>query len=373
MSRDPFLPCPPQMSNGGSPPAHSSLSSDALFDPSVWLKIKWSQPPPRAPEWVIVKWYVPPADPDYGDWFARARCEDRQDAGLLPLPPPRQEGPLARLDRHTADIQYRAWKRIVDDLWGMARLEACVAETRSWFDWRRPWQDNHAAYLAATTTVDELDADWQEMSPLPSMEASPSPHPTSSLSTVLSTSFRGSPAARALSQASASPARSSPPVDKHHMTGPRRARPRRQTGRRNRPRAPNPPDDKGLPSHPIQQQGGALKPTTTALAQATLPCRLTVSSPTTHHLTTPPPPSLIPHSPRVDIGVYTLSSGGGGAHPFRECGPTPPQWKRTRRKRRPLRVCRRHGPRAPEHADSLLLGRRHRPRAPNQSTGNGWA
>ena len=33
MSRDP-LPCPPQMRNGGSPPAHLSLSSDATIDSS---------------------------------------------------------------------------------------------------------------------------------------------------------------------------------------------------------------------------------------------------------------------------------------------------------------------------------------------------
>jgi hypothetical protein len=88
---------------------------------------------------------------------------------------------------------------------------------------------------------------------------------------------------------------------------------------------------------------GAPKPTITALAQATLPCRSTVSSPKTHHLTIPPLPSLLPHSTRVDFGVYTLSSG---AHPFRECGPTtPPHRKRNGRKRRPLWVCRPHGPR----------------------------
>jgi hypothetical protein len=269
--------------------------------------------------------------------------------------------------------QYWAWKRIVDDLWGWARLEACVVETRSWFDWRRPWQDNLAAYLDATTTVDDLDANRQETSPFPSIEASHSPRPTSSLSAVLSTPFRGSPAAQALPQATASPARSSPPVVKHHMTGPWRARPHRRTGRRNRPRAPSPPDE-GLPSHPIQQQGGPLKPTPTALARATL---LLSRSTVLHRLTTPPPPTLlVPHNTAgVDVGVHTMSSwsGGGGAHPFRERGPTPPQRKRTRRKRRPLRVCRRHGPRAPNHADSLLLGRRHRPRAPNQSTRNGWA
>ena len=236
----------------------------------------------------------------------------------------------------------------------------------------RPWVDCalRATPLDATTNVDKLDADQQETSPLPSEEASPSPRPTSYLSAVLSTApFGGSPAARTLPQATTSTARPSTPVD--HVAVARRARPRRRTGRRNRPRAPSPPDE-GLPSHPIQQQGGALKPTPTALARATLlPSRSAVS----HQLTTPPPPTLLPHNTAgVDVGVLAMSSGGGGAHPFLERGPTPPrQRKRTRRKRRPLRVCRRHGPRAPDHADSLLLGRRHRPRAPNQSTRNGWA
>jgi hypothetical protein len=39
------------MRNGGSPLAHLSLSS--LSDPSGWLQYKWSQLPPRAPDWVF--------------------------------------------------------------------------------------------------------------------------------------------------------------------------------------------------------------------------------------------------------------------------------------------------------------------------------
>jgi hypothetical protein len=50
MSQDP-LPYPPRMRNGGSPPAH--LSSSSLSDTSGWMKYKWSQPPPRAPDWVF--------------------------------------------------------------------------------------------------------------------------------------------------------------------------------------------------------------------------------------------------------------------------------------------------------------------------------
>jgi hypothetical protein len=90
MSRDP-LPCPPQMRNGGPPPAHLSLSSDTPIDPHGWLRIKWIQPLPRAPNWVIIAWYIPPANACIScndkDWYDRAWCEDNQAAGLLPLPP----------------------------------------------------------------------------------------------------------------------------------------------------------------------------------------------------------------------------------------------------------------------------------------------
>ena len=48
---------PPQMGNGGSPPAHlppsTALDSSYLSDPSQWLHIKWSQPPPHAPAWLF--------------------------------------------------------------------------------------------------------------------------------------------------------------------------------------------------------------------------------------------------------------------------------------------------------------------------------
>jgi hypothetical protein len=199
----------------------------------------------------------------------------------------------------------------------------------------------------------------------------PSPTPLSYLDAVVSPSGRGYPSSVLPSPSAAPSPPSTSDTPSPTVRARQRAKPRRRTGRRNGPRAPSPPDE-GLPSHPIQQQGGPSKPTPTALARSTLiPSRSTVS----HRLPTPPPPTLLPNNTTagVDVGVHSMSSGsgGGGAHPFRERGP--PQRKRTRRKRRPLRVCRRHGPRAPDHADTLLLGRRHRPRAPNQSTRNGWA
>jgi hypothetical protein len=81
------------------------------------------------------------------------------------------------------------------------------------------------------------------------------------LGAVLGTTSKGSPADRALPQATVSP----PPVDKQPMTVTRCARPRRRTGRRNRPHAPSLPDE-GLPSHPIQLLGGLYQPTPLALA-----------------------------------------------------------------------------------------------------------
>jgi hypothetical protein len=87
MNRDP-LSYPPQMRNGGSPPAH--LSSSSLSDPSWWLQYKWLQPPPHAPEWVINNYlkFNPPANvgrPLHNkEWLQRALCEDQQAANLLP-------------------------------------------------------------------------------------------------------------------------------------------------------------------------------------------------------------------------------------------------------------------------------------------------
>jgi len=81
----------------------------------------------------------------------------------------------------------------------------------------------------------------------------------------------------------------------------RRTRPRRRPGRRHRPRA-----FEAIPSHPVPTMGGNL---------------------------------------------------------FRDCGDRPR--KRPRRRPHARRVCRRHGPRAPNLGS--LRGRRHRPRAPNIS------
>ena len=115
------LPDPPQMRNGGSPPAHLSLSS--LSDPSWWLQFKWLQPPPRAPEWLFDYYerYNPPPLDAFGrplrieDWQQRAIREDQEAAGLLPPGP--VGGPILLGAYARADRAYKDWKGAIDELW----------------------------------------------------------------------------------------------------------------------------------------------------------------------------------------------------------------------------------------------------------------
>ena len=136
----------------------------------------------------------------------------------------------------------------------------------------------------------------------------------------------------------------------------RRNRPRRRPGRRHRPRAPDPTDG-AIPSHPGPQlliMGGTLPPTATIpSARAAIPTRS--ASPTT--LVTPSP-SL---QPFIMTNTDNTYSGGSLDDTFRDCGD---QRKSARRKPYHRRVCRHHGPRAPNSTGSLC-GRRHRPRAPS--------
>ena len=121
MTRGHSLPPPPQMGNGGSPPAH--LSSSSLSDPSWWLQFKWSQPPPRAPEWLFDYYerYNPPPLDAFGrplrieDWHQRAIREDQEAAGLLPPGP--VGGPILLGAYARADRAYKDWKGAIDELW----------------------------------------------------------------------------------------------------------------------------------------------------------------------------------------------------------------------------------------------------------------
>jgi hypothetical protein len=118
MNQNP-LPYPPQMRNGGLPPAH--LPSSSLSNSLAWLQYKWSQPPPCAPDWVFDNYqkFNPPADVGCplcdNEWHQQAFPKDKQDAGILPPDPP---GGLILLGaRAFMEDAYRAWKWRVDDLW----------------------------------------------------------------------------------------------------------------------------------------------------------------------------------------------------------------------------------------------------------------
>ena len=118
MNRNP-LPYPPQMRNGGLPPAH--LPSSSLSNPLAWLQYKWLQPPPRAPNWVFDDYqkFNPPVNvgcPLHDKkWLQRAFRKDAQAAGILPPDPTGGlilHGACAR-----AEHAYRDWKWAVDNLW----------------------------------------------------------------------------------------------------------------------------------------------------------------------------------------------------------------------------------------------------------------
>jgi hypothetical protein len=113
------LPYPPQMRNSGLLLAHLPLSS--LSNPLAWLQYKWSQPPPRTPDWVFDDYqkFNPPANvgrPLCGkEWLQQAFCKDAQAAGILPPDPP--GGPILHGARARAEHAYQDWKWAVDDLW----------------------------------------------------------------------------------------------------------------------------------------------------------------------------------------------------------------------------------------------------------------
>ncbi len=108
MNQDP-LPYPPQMRNGGSLPAHLSLSSDTPLDASYWLLRNWLQPPLCAPEWVI-NWAFCKKWP-----FECATLEYKQAAGLLLSSP--LGGAILTGGSARTEAANQHWKRAVDKLW----------------------------------------------------------------------------------------------------------------------------------------------------------------------------------------------------------------------------------------------------------------
>ena len=148
-----------------------------------------------------------------------------------------------------------------------------------------------------------------------------------------------------------------------HQTARRRKRPRRRPGRCNGPRAPNRPNE-AIPSHPLPTMGGMSPPTTTHPMSAHANDRDHRSI-----MSSPVPPMTLPSPspcPFTVEGGTSTSSVGGFIDSFRVTDLLLPPRKSSRRTHRPRRVCRRHGPRAP-NLRAFPCGRRHRPRAPNIS------
>ncbi len=115
------LPPPPQMGNGGSPPAHlpSSMAPDAFWFPSFkdfpCVAAKWMQPLARAPdcnwmrEWETSIWELM-LNPDRPSWIIPGKHDNLELAakGVQPYPP---------LHVSPERAAYDAWKRAVDDMW----------------------------------------------------------------------------------------------------------------------------------------------------------------------------------------------------------------------------------------------------------------
>jgi len=163
------------------------------------------------------------------------------------------------------------------------------------------------------------------MSPVPTATLTSSPRPRTYLDAVVGPGGRG----YTLSAPPSPPATSSPPSASGPTTPSActnlRAKPHRCTGRRNGPWGPSSPG-KDTPSHPTRLMGGSL-----AMAQAS-------------------------HHPAALGNAGGTSSKGGIAHPSPVHGLSQPR-THARRKRRPHRVCRRHGPRAPNLLEPLPGGR----------------
>jgi hypothetical protein len=101
-----------------------------------------------------------------------------------------------------------------------------------------------------------------------------------------------------------------------HRTACRHKRPCRRPGRRNVPRAPNPPDE-AIPSHPLPMTGGTSMPTMTHLTSARAndrDHRLNMSSPSLLPMTLPSPS----HQPFTIEGGNSTYSGGGFNDSFRD-------------------------------------------------------
>jgi hypothetical protein len=136
------------MRNGGLPPAHLPLSS--LSNPLAWLQYKWSQPPPRIPDWVFNNFqkFNPPAYAGRPlrnvEWLQRALCKDQQAAGLLP--PESPGGPILLGARARAERAYQGWKWAVDEMWEHERHRLQTAARQRHIDEQAARKQQEAAH-----------------------------------------------------------------------------------------------------------------------------------------------------------------------------------------------------------------------------------
>jgi len=152
---------PPQMGNGGSPPAHlpSSTAPDDYWFPSFRdfpsLAAKWMQPPARAPEhdawmkeWDNDVWDILaiPGTPD--NWLSRGMHEDLDFTAKGELPWPRRDS--------SDEAAYQTWKRTVDDMWpSHASLDEhhALIETRARLEMALARQIRKLRELSAARTI----------------------------------------------------------------------------------------------------------------------------------------------------------------------------------------------------------------------------
>jgi hypothetical protein len=294
-----------------------------------------------------------------------------------------------------------------------ARVDAVMAKIQAMDD----GFGNIAAFGDEILAEEDDEASAPMMPPLaPPTAVSPTPHrPTSYVGAAVLNIEGGAHATplvvAPLPQPSAEPQSSA--ANGKPRTVRCRARPRRCTSRRNRPQAPSPPAKaatassttrpgtpstvppeaarassstrSGTPSHVPPLTARASSPTRSRTPSTVPPEAARASSSTCSGTPSHVPPSTArassPTHSRTSSTVPPLTTSftpsshpvKGDAHQFCDGDPPLPPWKHSRRKHRPRRVCRRHGPWAPDPQEHLLRGRRHRPRAPKKSTVNGWA
>ncbi len=126
------------------------MPSSSLSDPSAWLQYKWSQPPPRAPDWVFDDYQKinPPADVGHPlrdkEWHQQAFRKDEQAAGILPPDPP--GGPILLGACARAECAYQDWKWTVNALWEDERHRLQMAARQHHIDEQAACKQQEAAH-----------------------------------------------------------------------------------------------------------------------------------------------------------------------------------------------------------------------------------